>query len=81
MVHVYLIHREKERVEGQRATKRLQTTPPLPVKQQQQGTEQKYLQEKIEAKVYMHNLKVRTVCGSEVFSCMQNKYICAYLYF
>ncbi|XP_074550074.1 coiled-coil domain-containing protein 191 isoform X2 [Halichoeres trimaculatus] len=49
--------REKERVEGQRAAKKLQPTPPLPPKEQQQGTAQTYKQEKTEASIHVHNLK------------------------
>ncbi|XP_044031665.1 coiled-coil domain-containing protein 191 isoform X2 [Siniperca chuatsi] len=49
--------RERERVEGQRAARSLQSAPPLPTKQQQQETERLFKEQKIQTKVYMHNLK------------------------
>uniref|UniRef100_A0A3Q3FZT7 Coiled-coil domain containing 191 n=1 Tax=Labrus bergylta TaxID=56723 RepID=A0A3Q3FZT7_9LABR len=49
--------RERERVEGQRAARSLQSAPPLPSKQQQGDTEQLHKEEKIMTKVHMHDLK------------------------
>ncbi|CAJ1082147.1 LOW QUALITY PROTEIN: coiled-coil domain-containing protein 191 [Xyrichtys novacula] len=49
--------RERQRAEGQGAARRLQSAPPLPTKQQLRDTEQLYRQEKIQAKVQMHDLK------------------------
>ncbi|XP_041817683.1 coiled-coil domain-containing protein 191 [Chelmon rostratus] len=49
--------RERERVEGQRAARSLQSAPPFPTKQQQQETEQQWKEQKIQPKVHMRNLK------------------------
>lgn len=57
---LYLFHRERERerVEGQRAARSLQSAPPLPTKQQQQDTERRCREQNIQARVHMQNLKV-----------------------
>ncbi|XP_028424747.1 coiled-coil domain-containing protein 191 [Perca flavescens] len=49
--------RERERVEGQRAARSLQSAPPLPTKQQPQDTEKLYKEQKIQTMVLMGNLK------------------------
>ncbi|XP_073344994.1 coiled-coil domain-containing protein 191 [Pagrus major] len=50
-------HRERERVEGQRAARSLQSAPPLHTKQQQQDSERRFKEPNIETKVHMQNLK------------------------
>lgn len=55
---LYLFHRERERVEGQRAARNFQSAPPLPTKQQQQDTERRCKEQNIQARVHMQNLKV-----------------------
>uniref|UniRef100_A0A671W6S0 Coiled-coil domain containing 191 n=1 Tax=Sparus aurata TaxID=8175 RepID=A0A671W6S0_SPAAU len=50
-------HRERERVEGQRAARNFQSAPPLPTKQQQQDTERRCKEQNIQARVHMQNLK------------------------
>ncbi|KAM6970922.1 coiled-coil domain-containing protein 191 [Tautogolabrus adspersus] len=49
--------RERERLEGQRAARSLQSAPPLPSKQQQGNTKRLHKEEKIMTKVHMHDLK------------------------
>ncbi|XP_070709128.1 coiled-coil domain-containing protein 191 [Pempheris klunzingeri] len=48
--------RERERAEGQRAARSLQSAPLLPAKQQQ-DTDRLHNKQKIQTKVHMHNLK------------------------
>lgn len=56
-----LSHREKERLEGQRTAKSLQSAPPLSTKQQQhQDAERLYKEQNIQTIVHMRNLKVGT---------------------
>ncbi|XP_074477330.1 coiled-coil domain-containing protein 191 [Sebastes fasciatus] len=49
--------RERERVEGQRAARSLQSAPPPPTKQQPQDTQRLYTEQKIQSMVHMVNLK------------------------
>lgn len=58
MVAVCLFHRERERQEAQGAARSLQSAPALPTKQQQQDTDGLYIEQKIQIKVQMSNLKV-----------------------
>ncbi|XP_049421074.1 coiled-coil domain-containing protein 191 [Epinephelus fuscoguttatus] len=49
--------RERERVEGQKAARSLQSAPPLPTKQQPQDTERLHKEQKIQTMVHIGNLK------------------------
>lgn len=75
-VYIGLFYRERERVEGQRAARSLQSAPPPPTKQQPQDTQRLYTEQKIQSMVHMVNLKVSTCnCGCTCRS-VQQMYRC-----